>query len=811
MSHPRYSVLNLFDPLNATPRREVTTPDSLSSSTSDKENAEPSSSNAHNNYYESDKLTMTAFFNRAYKMQPKHYSPVALRKRLIDVGDITVDDASELMGGLTIAEENEGEELNDSFNDEDMQLDDLQSDDALMTPQPKAPSRERYGALQTPHSSGSSHIQQQETPNASRTPLADLSLDATPMPRKTGKALASVFDASTPATSTEQDCSSPVTVVRASHASVAPIGSPLASVINAINLAEHEDEEIVTSHTSKQNQAITVVISEPPDTDDTLNLANACLPSSSTAPLLSETCPPESTTSLASVPQDLPAVQDSQPLGPSIEDDPTYLSARPRPRLRSKTVSATTPSFDAHRSSVDLQISFNWQLQCPEASFDLLNDRVSFFGGDSFLADTTDDFDAKAEEEMMEALARRLREKEAAVIKDASTASAANRRRSGTDVGALDYTPSSPIVTEVSQALEKLGASPSSSLVDSMPATVVKPPRRRSLLANLISSPNAEPSPVSRRGSLPLAERERSPETAPVFQPPQALLQTSPPLPQSPPRVVSSTAFSETHESCPAPEAQPMPSITPVKSSVVKPAPVPAPVQALRIVKRPKASVLAQHHERAASASSSATDESGGGDAEVHTHPQGQVSLPAVSRVAHKSMFKGVQRPPPGYIAPPMLAPPAIGAKPASTLLAKHVAPAEQEGKAAKVSVKSKLTGVLGLRGRTVPEPEATAPTQSRIQKPVATAATLGRAPASSTAQTSTSSKSSVPAHGTGLRPPSRFATVSAASSSGIPRPTSSSNSRLPGPTFGVPRSRLPGVGGNASAVTVGRSGTVRR
>jgi hypothetical protein len=50
------------------------------------------------------------------------------------------------------------------------------------------------------------------------------------------------------------------------------------------------------------------------------------------------------------------------------------------------------------------------QLQCPESSFDLLNDRISFFGGDTIDAD---DFDMQAEEEIMEALAKRIKEKDA--------------------------------------------------------------------------------------------------------------------------------------------------------------------------------------------------------------------------------------------------------------------------------------------------------------------------------------------------------------------------------------------------------------
>lgn len=57
------------------------------------------------------------------------------------------------------------------------------------------------------------------------------------------------------------------------------------------------------------------------------------------------------------------------------------------------------PSFNPRRHFI------RRQLDCPDASFDLLNDVISFFDGDAFAIDIHD-FDMHAEEEMVEALAK---------------------------------------------------------------------------------------------------------------------------------------------------------------------------------------------------------------------------------------------------------------------------------------------------------------------------------------------------------------------------------------------------------------------
>lgn len=78
---------------------------------------------------------------------------------------------------------------------------------------------------------------------------------------------------------------------------------------------------------------------------------------------------------------------------------------------------STSEAFDPRRVSVDLQSSFSSYIACPESSFDLLNDRISFINHDSFLGQLvsfTDgdaefaDMDVVKEEEEMEELVAKL-------------------------------------------------------------------------------------------------------------------------------------------------------------------------------------------------------------------------------------------------------------------------------------------------------------------------------------------------------------------------------------------------------------------
>ena len=417
MNHPRYSVLNLFDPLTTatTPTkdaeldREVTTPDSAAGS--DKENAAPQSSVA---IHESDKLTMTAFFNRTYKMQHTHFPSLPHRKRLVDVGDatVTIDDPSEMLSALAISET-----AADDMEEENLPSgDNVTFDDYLATPVTNRRSETDEACTPRP----SSFAKQV------RSPLADISLDATPVPRKIGKPTTNVA---------AFDHQPSPTAVRMPHTSSSAIltQSPLSHVVTGMDSSRRDEEGISPlSGIPSEEDGVIIVVSEPSNTDDTLTL-------STSYPLLTETHLSESALppSPSSINKELP---------PDIIEDPAFLSAgiRPRPqRARSNTLSTPGGSLDASRLSVDLQSSFNWQLQCPDVSFDLLNDRISFFGGDSFvLATELDEFDAQAKDEMMEALARRQRKK---VVNEQMRDDAPSDVK--LDLQPADYAPGSPIVT----------------------------------------------------------------------------------------------------------------------------------------------------------------------------------------------------------------------------------------------------------------------------------------------------------------------------------------------------------------------------
>lgn len=147
---------------------------------------------------------------------------------------------------------------------------------------------------------------------------------------------------------------------------VAPKGAPLADVINSINLS-----------------ALSLSRSPSPTpsrlpTDDALPLPETedeSLRSTDSFPEIS-VCPP-----------DEEPVVPSHPTTPI--SSPESLSA-PRPAMR--RLQANTSAADHRRVSVDLQSSFSLQMQSPEMSFDLLNDKISFLSQEAMEGDDTLDF-----------------------------------------------------------------------------------------------------------------------------------------------------------------------------------------------------------------------------------------------------------------------------------------------------------------------------------------------------------------------------------------------------------------------------------
>ncbi|KAH7911671.1 hypothetical protein BJ138DRAFT_1149973 [Hygrophoropsis aurantiaca] len=753
MNHPRYSVLSLFDPLNAspTPKREVVTPDSGS----DKENSEPRINYDQNQeYLDSDKLTMTAFFNR---IQPKskQYAPVAFKTRLVDVGDttvtVTIDEASELMGDLTIT----NNRIEPTEDEEEQEQKEFFLATGIST------------VGNATHEQSHIPIDVPQTPqNVQRAPLADLSPDSTPMPKKKQSNLPNA-----PSTPALDHHALSATAIRINQMTIAPSGSPLASMINTTNLTA-QVTEITEVSSPTDDLALGACIggqSHPPSivvslsADDSLESSTAHLVPSPSASLLAKASLSESIT-LSSPPS-------------TLHDTPHFLEPSDSPSQQSSQVrlrpQSTLSSLDPRRTSVDLHSSFNWQLQCPEASFDLLNDRISFFGQDSFLNDV-DDFDMQAEEAMMMALAERLKDKDSKETPMRSPESADEM-----ELSANIADESVEVCTE--NVFDSISMVPQTPVIDKNTTAATSGKKKRSSIPSLSGSPslrqtsgsNCSDDQSTHKEQLEAANNHMSLDMASS----------------------ESTVFTDQDNST---------SFAQTPSKPDKPLVAPAPIQALRIVKRPKL------HDRMSSTFSVKSSISGRSVAKELTPVVVGSSVPSIAapvapaQPTHKPILTGLLRPLPGLM-------------PSSS---QNDLPAKASDRS---SLRSKLTGMSMTRpasksvSQAVEEDAHPAHTEkpganikSRLQRP---GKNLG--PNSSTLSTTTSTKLPAPATSTtipkSLRPPSRFGSLSSASgaTSALPRPitTSSSVSRLP--ALSGSKMKLPT--GSVAGVPSARSSALRR
>ncbi|KAJ8508589.1 hypothetical protein ONZ45_g9152 [Pleurotus djamor] len=349
--HPRPSILAMFDPL-ALSRGMV--------QESEKENATPPRQTNSGN-----PLTMTAVFNRTYKTNTQVAQPT-FRKRLVDIGEVTVDEASILALGL--------DELREEMEDED----ELGDDEADTTVMFSEGSKEHLAADNYAYS-------EPVTPKASttRVPLAELAFENEYTPMLRASRSPASTDAGTP----------PTLLVETGE--VADSSTPCL------------EEELDTSEDPREHLPSTYdasPISPGPDATDTgveLELESPPhLASATSTPL-----PPSPTASLPSSPDaSLPVITFSEaPLEPPVSDvapvelptdcDTSPSQLAPRPRIRA---AGSIDIDDPRRCSVDLQQSFCLQMQCPDSSFDLLNDKISFLANVSemepFLEEDEDSF-----------------------------------------------------------------------------------------------------------------------------------------------------------------------------------------------------------------------------------------------------------------------------------------------------------------------------------------------------------------------------------------------------------------------------------
>lgn len=357
MNRPRESILNLFDPLNSTdpstPKRER---DELTRSPdSDKENSSPA---------ERHMGEMTAFFHRTYARKAAESKPpirTKPMKRLVDVGEMTVM-LDDVVGLGIVTEEDEGEEAMSKISLDEFEVE----------------STPRHQSVVFPDDS--------ETP-MQRAPFVDITPEATPVaPKRTYRREDS-----------DAHADGSGSAVKISHSITrAPAGSPLASIINAINFAEEES----ASHPSRDQEIPQISISSPSKWEEHKFLASSTshlVPSSSSA-LLTRTTHADSLA--CSTAQLIPSatsallthvpLSDSicRPLSPPGNSSPPTTNTRPRSQTTpapNKPAIQTTPETikldhrHKHGASVDLHASFNFQIQNPDSSFDLINDRISFF------------------------------------------------------------------------------------------------------------------------------------------------------------------------------------------------------------------------------------------------------------------------------------------------------------------------------------------------------------------------------------------------------------------------------------------------
>ncbi|THH12454.1 hypothetical protein EW146_g7685 [Bondarzewia mesenterica] len=520
-----------------------------------------------------------------------------------------------------------------------------------------------------------------------RRPLADIELEEEEQEQETpAKKTASPFN--------NQDTSS--SAFATEKPTAAPSSSPLASVINAIN----------------------GTTSSP--TPSSPSFSSLSTPTLHAAPPQIIVVPPE--------PDSLVLASPTEPESPS----PSRPPARP---------ATSTSRLDPRRTSVDLQTSFSMHFQCPETSFDLLNDKISFLGQDSM-----DDLDIEAEEREMYALAENLRN--ATLIESAGNqiqVQAKSRHQAKQEMKAevdADSADECDIEGSLVERLRdvKLGATSESKNESArQPPVFVTPANKRE----------------DRRRSLSNSSTERTPQ-APVKQ--RDAFQRSPlPVNQAqvkdvpPERRISSlkpNAARKTAATAPS---------APAVSKQMQ-------VSALRIVKKAKPQEYAD------------------------TIPSSTVPAPvsassALSRItpetqpvpSARSRTTGLQRPPPGTELPKRVKP--YAALHTSEDLSTRPNEIATRVRATTLTSTSTRVASAGIQRPPIEGAKDAAPTipagVSRLQRPASMSTGLSRRP--SVASSSSNSNGSRFAAPSGLRLPSRF---------GAPAP-----SVMPRPIIGAPAS----------------------
>lgn len=308
MSRPRHSLLALFDPLAETNLPTTPPRNDSPSAESDKENENPPRTD----------LTLTTFFNRTYKQPQSHDTIKPLKRRLIDVGDITVENPDPWDDDDEDPESHVPDLLADM---EDNENDTLTFRHIAEAATPKW-NTSKSSAFKTP------------SPPVSRAPLSELSfdVDATPLARK-------------------------------------PNRRPPHSLRSKLCDVESPQFQLVVRDASPQRPPA----DEAPKSSNHTSSANLALSTSN--PLINSVSSvfiPSASISRSLIRDTVFTPSESvsdEPLSSNASFDYTHL--RPNP--------PSTSSSDRNRSSIDLQSSFQIHFG-DDSHFDLLNDKVSFLG-----------------------------------------------------------------------------------------------------------------------------------------------------------------------------------------------------------------------------------------------------------------------------------------------------------------------------------------------------------------------------------------------------------------------------------------------
>lgn len=189
----------------------------------------------------------------------------------------------------------------------------------------------------------------------SRVPFAELDVEHTPRPQESKEPLKALVFANP---SLPSQCPLPALL------GPAPQNSPLAEVINSINFSSMSLSESISASSSLPAQETEIVHAAPSRPSSPFPEINVCAPQT--------------------------PVTEGFDTSQEQYDPPTAAS-----HLRPPTSLTQLSSEDQRRTSVDLYSSFHMQMESTDMSFDLLNDKVSFFGNgqDSFWSGGDDTLD----------------------------------------------------------------------------------------------------------------------------------------------------------------------------------------------------------------------------------------------------------------------------------------------------------------------------------------------------------------------------------------------------------------------------------